>query len=87
MIIIIIPVRAIDGATKAVKENLALLLTLIAGNEGLRVPEYNKILNASERTIERYLKQLREVGLIEFKGDASQTGGYYLTMEMKAKLK
>jgi len=37
--------------------------------------------------MERYLQQLKEAGLIEFKGEASQTGGYYLTKKMKGKLK
>ena len=37
--------------------------------------------------MERYIKMLKEVDLIEFRGEAAQTGGYYLTKKMKAKLK
>ena len=40
----------------------------------------------SERTIERYIQQLRDAKLIEFKGEAAQTGGYYLTKQLKEKL-
>jgi hypothetical protein len=37
--------------------------------------------------MERYIKQLKDGGLIEFRGDASHVGGYYLTKKMKVKLK
>lgn len=78
---------AIEGATKNVKNKLKSLLKEIARNEGKRVPEYIEVINVSESTIERYLKQLRDANLIEFKGDAAQTGGYYLTEAIKKKLK
>ncbi|MGB4961051.1 MAG: RNA-binding domain-containing protein [Saprospiraceae bacterium] len=78
---------AIDGATKGAKEKLSKLLKAIASHEGNRVPEYITVIGVSERTMERYLQQLKEAGLIEFIGDAAQTGGYYLTKKMKAKLK
>ena len=79
--------RAIDGATKGVKERLSTLLKVIVTQEGNRAPEYITALGVSNRTLERYLQQLKEAGLIEFRGEASQTGGYYLTNEMRAKLK
>ncbi len=76
-----------DGATKGVKERLSALLKGIVTQEGNRAPEYITALGVSNRTLERYLQQLKETGLIEFRGEASQTGGYYLTNEMRAKLK
>lgn len=78
---------AIDGITKGVKEKLSALLKAIAANEGKRAPDYIKVIEVSERTMERYLQQLKEADLIEFKGEAAQTGGYYLTAKMKSKLK
>jgi ATP-dependent DNA helicase RecG len=78
---------ATDGATKGVKEKLSALLKAIAANEGKRAPDYTKVVDVSERTMERYLQQLKKAALVEFKGDAPQTGGYYLTKKMKAKLK
>lgn len=78
---------AIDGATKGVKEKLSALLKAIAANEGKRAPDYIKVVDVAERTMERYLQQLKKAALVEFKGDAPQTGGYYLTKKMKAKLK
>ena len=63
-------------------------LNTIISNEGKRIPEYQEITQlGSERTIERYIQQLRESNLIEFKGESPQTGGYYLTKLLKEKLK
>jgi ATP-dependent DNA helicase RecG len=78
---------AIDEATMGVKQKLSTLLRAIAAHEGNRAPEYITAIGVSEKTMERYLQQLKEAGLIEFKGEAAQTGGYYLTKKMKGKLK
>ncbi|MDP3643906.1 MAG: putative DNA binding domain-containing protein [Bacteroidota bacterium] len=74
------------GVTMKVKEKLMTIITAIHSNEGKKTPDLINILKVSERSIERYLKQLREAGLIEFKGNSALTGGYYLTEKMKAKL-
>lgn len=73
------------GVTKGVKEKLKAIIKAIAEEEGKRIPFYNSTANLdeSDRTIERYMQQLREADLIEFRGEASQTGGYYLTDELK----
>lgn len=79
---------AIDGATKATKIKLSTLLSTIVSNEGKRTPDYKEITSlGSERTIERYIEQLREAGFIEFKGAAAQTGGYYITNKLKRIIK
>ncbi len=71
---------ATDGATKATKHKLSDLLKAIVENEGKRTPDYKAITNlGSERTMERYFEQLKEMGFIEFKGAAAQTGGYFIT--------
>jgi ATP-dependent DNA helicase RecG len=75
---------AIDGATKATKRKLSVLLKAIVSNEGKRTPDYKEITKlGSERTMERYIEQLKEVGFIEFKGTAAQTGGYFTTDKLK----
>ncbi len=79
--------ETIEGATKGVKEKLTILLTTIYTNEGKKTTDFVQILKVSERSIERYLKQLKDADLIEFRGDATQIGGYFLTEKMKAKLK
>ncbi|MCX6279502.1 MAG: putative DNA binding domain-containing protein [Bacteroidetes bacterium] len=78
---------AIDGVTKGVNEKLSTLLKAIGAKEGKRAPEYIKAIDVSERTMARFLQQLKNVGLIEFRGEAPQTGGYYLTKKLKAKPK
>jgi len=75
---------AIDGATKATKRKLSVLLKAIVSNEGKRTPDYKEITKlGSERTMERYIEQLKEVRFIEFKGTAAQTGGYFITDKLK----
>lgn len=75
---------AIDGATKATKSKLSVLLQAIVNDEGKRIPDYKETTKlGSDRTMERYVEQLREAGFIEFKGSAAQTGGYFLTEKLK----
>ncbi len=75
---------AIDGATITTKRKLSVLLKTIATNEGKRTPEYKEITKlGSERTLERYIEQLKDAGFIHFKGDAPQTGGYFITDKLK----
>ena len=82
-------VGAVDGAfvgvTKGVKEKLKAILKAISEEEGKRTPFYKRITNLdeSDRTMERYMQQLREADLIEFRGEASQTGGYFLKDSVK----
>jgi len=73
--------------TKGVKDKLKILLSAITAKEGMRVPYYEEMTKISIKTLERYIKQLRDANLIEFKGEAPQTGGYYVTKELKKKLK
>ncbi|MEZ4828231.1 MAG: hypothetical protein R3C61_18380 [Bacteroidia bacterium] len=77
---------AIDGITQPLKTKLRLLLKIITLNEGKRAPDYKQIIRVSDKSIERYLHHLKAAGLIEFKGESTQTGGYYLTRSLKSKL-
>ncbi len=54
----------------------ANLLTLAKAHPGLNVADLVRLSEKPQRTIERWLKQLKDQGLIEFKG-ATKTGGYY----------
>ena len=56
----------------------AHLLQLIQTQPGLKTAELVAQTGKPQRTIERWLKQLKENGLIEFRG-APKTGGYYRT--------
>ncbi|MBD1426084.1 hypothetical protein [Sphingobacterium arenae] len=75
---------AIDGATKALKRKLVVLIKAIWSDEGKNIADYTADTNlGSQRTLERYMQQLRKGGLVEFRGDATQTGGYYLTETLR----
>lgn len=56
----------------------AHLLQLIQTQPGLKAGELAAQTGKPQRTMERWLKQLKENGLIEFRG-APKTGGYYRT--------
>lgn len=69
---------AIEGGTAAVKKRLTKLLLAIVTNERKRVPEYSEMTGISPKTVERYMKILRDHELIEFTDEASHIGGYIL---------
>jgi len=52
------------------------LYTYIVNNPGERVPSLSLNLGTARKNIERWLKDLREKGKVEFRG-APKTGGYY----------
>jgi len=52
------------------------LLVYIHANPGLSAKQLTVNLNAPKRTLERWLKQFKALGKIEFKG-APKTGGYF----------
>ena len=54
--------------------------------DGANLQEVIVRTNKSKRTAERYLKMLREAGIIEFKG-SSKIGKYYLTESFQQKIK
>lgn len=54
-----------------------LLLKLIKTFPGRMIDDYAFKLNATHRTTERYLKDLKQAGKIERKG-SFKTGGYYV---------
>jgi ATP-dependent DNA helicase RecG len=52
-------------------------MTIKSFNPGKRASELAEALDTPLRTLERWLKQLKAKGLIEFKG-VPKTGGYYI---------
>lgn len=65
-----------EGVTKGVTEGVNALISLIRKQPGLRVPALAEQLRTSPKNVERWLRQLRSAGQIEFRG-AAKTGGYY----------
>jgi ATP-dependent DNA helicase RecG len=52
------------------------LLTYIQSNPGQKTDEIKQALQIPQRTLERYLKKLRDTNRVEFRGSA-KTGGYF----------
>ena len=70
-----------------IKVKLGMLLKAIINDEGKRIPDYKEATKlGSDRTMERYIQQLRDANLIEFRGESTQTGGYFLTEKAKEKI-
>jgi ATP-dependent DNA helicase RecG len=64
-----------EGVSKGVNEGVNQLQVAIQKHPNKRVPFYASKLNTSEKNIERWIKQLKEEGKIEFQG-SPKTGGY-----------
>jgi ATP-dependent DNA helicase RecG len=64
------------GVNEGVNEGVNPLFAHIAHSPGLRTPALAKTLNTSVKNVERWLKQLKAQGLVEFRG-APKTGGYH----------
>lgn len=62
---------------EGVTEGVNLLLKTIQKNQGKRVPQLAKMLNIPPKTIERWVKQLKDDEKIEFKGSPKK-GGYWV---------
>ena len=58
------------------------MLTFIQNNPGLSAKKMTENLNQPLRTIERWLKQLKDQSKIEFKG-APKTGGYFVNSKQE----
>ncbi len=65
---------AINGAINGTKKDIIMLLEK---EGGLSVKDLSIRINKSLRTTTRYVENLRDEGLIEYRG-AKKTGGYYL---------
>ena len=65
-----------EGANEGANEGVNALLALITHHPGLRAPLLADKMQTSVKNIERWLKNLKENGDIEFRG-ASKTGGYF----------
>lgn len=58
------------------------LLTLLAAQPGLNAAALAAQLSTPKRTVERWLRQLRQTGAVEFQGPP-KTGGYYLVAALQ----
>ncbi len=66
-----------EGVIEGVIEGVNSLYKMIGSEPGNRIPYYSLKLNVPIKTVERWIKQLKGLGRIEYKGSA-RSGGYYL---------
>jgi ATP-dependent DNA helicase RecG len=64
------------GINGGVNGGVNTILTLVENNPGINVLTMMKHFNVSQRTIERWINQLKKENKIEFKG-VPKTGGYW----------
>ena len=70
------PRKTSEGVSEGVSEGPNQLLMLITDTPGLRTTQISKSLNVPTKTLERWLKALRDENKVEFRG-APKTGGYF----------
>jgi len=68
----------IEGAGKDIKEKLASILCVLNEQPGLRTTMLSNKTNIPVKSVERYVKRLKDVGLIKYSG-SSKSGGYFLS--------
>jgi len=71
------PVSPDEGVNEGINEGVNALFNYIKNNPGRRTPKFEEALGVPIKTIERWLKKLKDEKKIEFRG-APKTGGYYI---------
>lgn len=66
-----------EGVTEEVKSKTRKILMLLYKEEGLNTNDIEAATGIPVKTLERYIKTLKEEGVISYKG-AGKTGGYYI---------
>ena len=67
-----------EGINGGANEGINRLLEFIRKNPGKRVVEIAAVLNVPSKTIERWIKKLKEQGVIVFSGPR-KSGGYFVS--------
>lgn len=65
-----------EGINEGINEVETLVLSFLEKNSHSKVKDISKYINKGIATTERYIKSLRDKGLIEYRG-SRKTGGYY----------
>ena len=66
----------LEGMTDAVKEELLNIMKLFKDDEGMKLKDIASNRERPVKTIERYVKILKDLSLLEFRG-APRNGKYY----------
>lgn len=68
----------IEGVGKDVKEKMASILCVLNEQPGLRTTMLSNKTNIPAKSVERYIKRLKDVGLVKYSG-SSKSGGYFIS--------
>ncbi|MBO4654862.1 MAG: putative DNA binding domain-containing protein [Bacteroidales bacterium] len=68
----------IEGVSQDIKEKLTSILCVLHGMPGIRTTKISDQTNIPTKSVERYVKQLKNVGLVKYLG-SSKSGGYFLS--------
>ena len=68
----------IEGVGKDIKEKLASILCVLTNQPGLRTTMLSSKTDIPVKSVERYVKRLKDAGLIKYSG-SSKSGGYFLS--------
>lgn len=74
------------GITEDVKEKIIKILLVLYKEDGARTVDIEKLIDIPAKSLERYIKLLKDAGIIEFKG-SKRTGAYYITKKMDEQIK
>lgn len=81
-------IKSIENIRNTTKLNLLKLIFVIIENEGKKIEEYSIITSIPKKTIERYIKILRENNIVKFIGEIkAKNSGYFLTEEFMKSVK
>jgi len=75
--------EAFKGGTSNMKTKATSLLNLMINEQGKRAPEYAALTGLSLSTVERYIRQLRKLDLVDFSNEPTKVGGYFITEKLK----
>ena len=71
-------IDGIEGITDETKRTLLNIVESFKGQNGVKLKELVLRTNRPAKTVERYLKILKDLSIIEFRG-SPRNGKYYLT--------
>ena len=66
-----------EGVNEGVNEGVKMLLQYLSNNPGKRAPYISNELNVPQKTIERWIRKLKEEGKIRYEG-SPKSGGYFV---------
>lgn len=66
-----------------IKPKLLRVFKAILKDQHKRVPDYSKATGINIKSVERYIKKLREADMIDFTEGSTKVGGYFITLKME----